>query len=391
MTTQMKTKKSRLHDQAKLKIICDELCDNIDTLLSALNIEYRQSGKMIVMSCPIHGGDNEAALNLYPEGETYRGNWKCRSHHCENIFKGSIIGFVRGVLSRSKHNWSKDGDKTCSFEETVEFCLSVLNKDISSIKISNNDKNKKNFISIVSNIVQKTEHSSTNKCNKMTRNHVINNLKIPCKYFISRGFSKEILEKYDVGLCDNKTKEMFNRAVVPIYDNDYNFVVGCTGRSIFEICEKCKSYHNPTQSCPSAENKWKYSKWKHNIDFKSQNYLYNFWFAKEFIKKTGVAVIVESPGNVWRLEESGIHNSVAIFGSSLSDRQKFCLDSSGAMTLVVLTDNDDAGRYAAEKITEKCKNTYRIYIPKISKPDIAEMTVQEINQTIKKEIENLYD
>ncbi|NDC71851.1 MAG: hypothetical protein EBZ62_00150, partial [Sphingobacteriia bacterium] len=37
--------------------------------------------------------------------------------------------------------------------------------------------------------------------------------------------------------------------------------------------------------------------------------------------KSHTAIIVESPGNVWRLEENGIHNSVALFGSSLSDRQ----------------------------------------------------------------------
>ena len=49
-------------------------------------------------------------------------------------------------------------------------------------------------------------------------------------------------------------------------------------------------------------------------------------FAKEFIKESGIVILVESPGNVWRLEEAGVHNSVAIFGSSLADRQKMILD-----------------------------------------------------------------
>jgi DNA primase len=176
---------------------------------------------------------------------------------------------------------------------------------------------------------------------------------------------------------------MTNRVVVPIYDNNYKFMVGCTGRSIYEKCESCKGFHDPHNSCPHNDDIWKYCKWKHNKDFKSQNHLYNFWFAKEHILKTGVAIIVESPGNVWRLEENGIHNSVAMFGCSLSDRQKILLDSSGAMSLVILTDNDEAGRKAADQIKIKCQNTYRVFIPNISKPDIGEMTSAEINDEIK--------
>jgi DNA primase len=92
---------------------------------------------------------------------------------------------------------------------------------------------------------------------------------------------------------------------------------------------------------------------------------------------------------VWRLEENGIHNSVGIFGSSLSDCQKILLDSSGAMNLVVLTDNDEAGNKAAQSIKQKCQNTYRIFIPKISKSDVGEMNSEEINSEIKKYLESI--
>jgi DNA primase len=78
-----------------------------------------------------------------------------------------------------------------------------------------------------------------------------------------------------------------------------------------------------------------------------------------------------------------------MFGSSLSDRQKILLDSSGAMTLVLLTDNDDAGKKAAEHIKNKCQNTYRIFIPKISKNDVGDMTPQEINDEIKEYIKRI--
>jgi 5S rRNA maturation endonuclease (ribonuclease M5) len=53
------------------------------------------------------------------------------------------------------------------------------------------------------------------------------------------------------------------------------------------------------------------------------------------------------------------------------------------MSLVILTDNDEAGRKAADQIKIKCQNTYRVFIPNISKPDIGEMTSAEINDEIK--------
>lgn len=384
MKTMTKTK-SHLNDQFKLKVICDEVCDNIESLLDSFDLEYKTNHKMISMSCPIHGGDNLSALNLYPEGDNYRGNWKCRTHNCEKTFKGSVIGFIRGILSNYKYGWQQPGDQMCSFEEAVNYALNFINKDINSIKISRTDKEKKQF----TNVVTYLNKEITQTKSKITRNQIVQSLVIPAQYYLDRNYSSEVLIKYDVGLCEKDNKEMSDRIVVPIYDNDYEYMVGCTGRSIYEKCDQCKSYHDTNINCPSNENCWKYPKWKHNSDFKSQNHLYNFWFAKKFILDTGVAIIVESPGNVWRLEENGIHNSVAIFGSSLSDRQKILLDSSGAMSLIVLTDNDEAGRKAAEQIKLKCQNTYRIFIPQISKADVGEMNSDEINNEIKSYIEKI--
>jgi len=383
MTTTMT--ESRLNDQFKLKVLCDDLCDHIEELLDHFELEYKSNGKMMSMCCPIHGGDNPSAISLYYTGDNYRGNWKCRTHNCEKIFKGSIIGFIRGIISNKKYNWEKNGDKFCSFKESVEFATKFLNKDFSNIKISNADRNKKVFTAVVGYI-----HNEVKELQKLIkRDSIVKALDIPAKYFIDRGYSAETLKKYDVGLCDKPGKEMYNRVVVPIYDDNYEYMVGCSGRSIFEKCNICSCFHNQNHTCPNKDNQWVYSKWKHSKDFKSQNHLYNFWFAKKYIMESNVAIIVESPGNVWRLEENGIHNSVGIFGSSLSDRQKVILDSSGAMSLVVLTDNDEAGKKAAEQIKSKCENTYKIYIPKITATDVGEMTTEQINEEIKPFLEKI--
>lgn len=382
----MKTmkKKYHSHDQRKLKILSDKVCDDIESLLNFFGIEYKIYAKMITMSCPIHGGDNSSALNLYPDGESYRGNWKCRTHHCEETFKSSIIGFIRGVLSHQNHGWTKDGDDMATFNDALDFAQSFVNQNIKDIKIDKKVIEKTNFINTIGYINTTIKKPS----NLVNRSKIQQSLSIPSAYFLNRGYSEQILKKYDVGDCRSGGKEMSNRSVVPVYDNDHDYMVGCTGRSIYEKCSKCESYHDYSNECPQENELWLMSKWRHSKDFKTQEYLYNYWFAKEFISKSHTAIIVESPGNVWRLEESGIHNSVAIFGSSLSDKQKMLLDISGALSLITIMDNDDAGRKAAENVNKKCHRIYNIHNIVISKDDVGSMSVDEIKNEIVPQIES---
>lgn len=365
--TMTMTKKSVSYNQNELKIICDQLCDNIEILLEALGIEHRQTSKMITMSCPIHGGDNVSALNLYPEGDTYRGNWKCRTHGCEQTFKSSIIGFIRGVISHNEMGWSKEGDPTITFANALAFAKKIVKNNFENIKVSKSTVEKNSFTSFVSNITS----SSIENIPKISRSNIRKNLLIPAEYFISRGFDTQILDKYDVGLCDKQGKEMFGRAVAPIYDSEHKHMVGCTGRSIFNKCDRCNSYHS-IGNCPSEENQWKYSKWKHNFGFKTQNHLYNMWYAKSYIHDTKTIIIVESPGNVWKLEQCGFRNSVALFGSSMSNTQKMLIDTSGAMQMILLLDNDEAGSKASDVIFKKCSRTYNVYSPKFVQTDVAD-------------------
>ena len=354
----MVKKKFRSYEQHQLQQISDMVCDNIEELLNILGItEYKLLNNMVSMSCPIHGGDNVSACNLYYTGDSYRGNWKCRTHQCEQIFKPSILGFIRGCLSHSQNNWTHNGDNMVSFNDAIEFATKLTKGDISNIPISKKEKEK----AIFTNTIKHLNKGDNSIAPKISRKTIIKNLQIPSPYFLSRNFSKEILIKYDVGECSTQGKEMYNRAVVPIYDTEHTNMVGCTGRSISELKPK----------------------WKHNDGFHANQYLYNFWYAKDFIKSSGSVILVESPGNVWRLEEAGIHNSVAIFGSSLGDRQKMLLDTSGAMTIITIMDNDEAGKRAAENIFSKCEKTYNLKNILLSYSDIADMTVSQIIEEIK--------
>ena len=85
---------------------------------------------------------------------------------------------------------------------------------------------------------------------------------------------------------------------------------------------------------------------------------------------------------MWRLEESGIHNSVAIFGTSVSVGQTQLINSSGALSLIVLLDNGEAGKAGMKKIQEQFGRLYRLYYPTISAEDVGEMNTDEITREI---------
>ena len=141
-------------------------------------------------------------------------------------------------------------------------------------------------------------------------------------------------------------KFLYNRAVVPIYDENYEYILGFTGRSIFLACVKsAKTTITQIRSVLFFPNG--------NIPLGSTNKTacIIIGMRKQSILESNVIILVESPGNVWRLEEAGIHNSVAIFGAVLNDNQKKLIDESGAMSIVCLLDNDEAGRKGIAKNT----------------------------------------
>ena len=312
-------------------------------------------------------------LNLYYNGDI-RVHYKCRTHQCEDIFGSSLISLIRGGLSKQKYGWKIRGDKEASFNEAVEFILAFTQQDFDKLKGThdNLDTDKLRFSSLVNSFEMPNQEQQGVE-DVFYRNSV----DIPSQYYLQRDYSIEILDKYGVGTCTRRGRALYQRAVVPIYEDSGKFIVGFSGRSIFKQCEQCKHYHDPTKECHF------FPKWKHTAGFQKENWLYNYWSAKDIILATGVIVLVESPGNVWRLEEAGIHNSVAIFGTHLSQNQKKIIDSSGAFSIICLLDNDEAGKKGAKKIYDQCANMYRIYFPKFEGNDIGDINVDVVTQDIK--------
>ena len=375
MTTSHSHKNTyKYKDQAKLNALTNLVVQHIDKIYNYFNIEPSyKNDTLMKSSCFIHGGDNTTALNLYYNADI-RVHYKCRTHQCEDIFGSSLISLVRGGLSQARYNWKVNGDKEASFNETVEFLLQITGQDFGKINSVGTtlDEDKLKFSSLINNFTT-PEVQNTGISIDLYRTKV----EIPATYYLQRGYSIEVLDKYDVGTCKRHKRPLYQRAVVPIYDESGKIILGFSGRSIHAECSKCKHYHDPEKKCHF------FPKWKHTAGFKKENCLYNYWYAKEHIIKSGVIVLVESPGNVWRLEEAGIHNSVAMFGAYLSNNQKKIIDASGAFSIVCLLDKDEAGKKGTQKIYEQCSKMYRLYSPQFEQNDIGDIDVDVVTSDIK--------
>lgn len=382
MTTQTK-KKSHLNND-KLNVIADEIVDQLDDILEYFQVKFKKNLNKYYGPCPIHEGDGSTnPWNLYHKGDIYRGNWKCRSHGCEKVFKPTAIGLVRGMLSKEKYQWAKNGDKTATFEETMTWISKWLKKDLDKISVDYKQIEKKRFVNQTMWMASKQGETL-----KLTPEQVRSALRFPSAYFLERGYSKDILEKYDIGDCTKTGREMTNRAVIPIYDLEHKYIVGCSGRSIYKKCDKCELYHAPQCTCPNDENKHWYFKWKHNKGFLAEQNLFNLWFAASHIDASHSIILCESPGNVLRLEESGIHNSVALFGTNLSEAQLNKLYSYQIYTVNLLFDNDEAGKQATSLIRDKLSNIFNVNIIQLESNinDVGELTSQEVETKIKPKV-----
>tara|TARA_R110000824_G_scaffold63313_2_gene166645 strand:+ start:1985 stop:3127 length:1143 start_codon:yes stop_codon:yes gene_type:complete len=370
-------KSKDLHfDYDLIEEVKDMACANIEELLTELAVDFRENGKMLVGPCPVHCGDNLSAWNLYPDGEEVRGYWVCRTHHCEKkrgpnnklLYGSTIVGFVRGVLSQQK-------GYVATYKESVDFLVNFLGyKSLSEIKKPNTETiERRKYASSM----KKLSLSPKQETSGWSRDRLRNMLEVPAKYYINRGYSSEILDKYDVGLYNKR-----NRVVVPVYDDKYKYVAGFLGRSIHPQCGKCKKWHESNSPCPETGYEIKESEKWLNGSFQSTNYLYNYWFATEHIQKKGVAILVEGAGDVWRLEQNGVHIGLGLFGTELTDPQRILLDRSGALSIIALLDPDKAGREGAKKLKSQLGRQYRMYFPN-TREDVGDLNADEITEDIK--------
>lgn len=349
--------------------LTNECCENISDVLLQLGIHYKNSYRRLVGCCPIHGGDNPSAFNLYPQGEEVRGYWVCRTHHCEKKWKATLVGLIHAMLSAEQ-------GKQIPWTAAVDWMIKFLGyKSITDVKTPTTSEILKNG---QANAIHKLNIKPQQKTTGWTRERVRKTLEIPAEYFVNRGYSRDILDKYDIGFYPK-----VGRVLAPMYDDDHKNALGFVGRSIYERCEKCKLFHKPGEACPvDIADQFKAAKWKNSEGFDTGNYLYNYWFAREHIIKSNLIILVEGVGDVLKLEMSGIHNAVALFGTNISDEQVSVIEGSWASNIIVLLDTDEAGIEGCKNIQQQFKRTHKLYFPNVEGKDVGGMQVDRITAEI---------
>lgn len=305
--------------------------DQILQILNHFDVQYTEYSNLAVGPCPVHGGDNHSAFNVnIDEDSDFFGNWFCNTQKCHEG-KHDFISLIMILGKCSRADAQKYIEIPQESQDTV----------LSFFKRRNKPK--------------KTGPS---------RNQIRTKLKLVPEYYLNKGFSREILDEFDVGLCVRPQTQMENRIVFPVYDGEH--MVGCTGRTIND---------NPI--------KWKVSK-----GFNKSNFLYGYWKSEDFIRKSKTIILVEGQGDVLKLHQAGIKNAVGIFGSALSEAQEFLIQRSGALNIVIYMDPDEAGEKARKDIVKKMSllfNIYHVYTDK----DAGDMSVEEIKEKVLPQLKGL--
>ena len=342
------TKQLNSLDLNKVK---DVIFSDIHKLLDSFNLEYECYGTSIFMRCPIHeGSDNNRALSI----STDLRFWRCWTRGCHEAYHTDIFGFIKGVLSQ---------EKEASFSDVIKHICQVY--DVSSLKntkTTSNHSTVNNEFSQCVNIFKskpKTERipnlENITTCGKS-------------EYFESRGFTRDTLRYFEVEDCLSKHDPMRYRAIIPVHCKQ--------GKKVGYIARATKEYITP---------KYLFSK-----NFKKTDYLYNSHRAIEKSRQASCVFLVEGQGDVWRLYEAGVNNCVGLFGKDISQQQKTKLLRSGITTLVILTDNDQAGRESKVKIQRSLNRMFNLKFPRMSRKDVGDMSVNRIQEDILPQVKGLY-
>lgn len=332
----------------------DIIFKDIYKLLDSFNLEYTQDGDNIFMKCPIHeGSDNPNALSISLDKKV----WRCWTRGCQDHYSCNIWGFIKGVLG------------TDSFSEALKYVCNLY--DVNGVSKSDNRNNSNSYIDDEFGDLVRRISSTQHQTTEVIQESLVTRPSTeaaPSPYFLSRGYREETLQFFGVRDSNDTTGSFKNRAVIPINNAD-GVEIGYIGRATRDFIQP----------------KYIWSK-----GFRKSQHLYNYHNATGAILGTDSLFLVEGQGDVWRLWECGVKNVVGLFGREISSTQKRLLLNSGATKLVVLTDNDQAGRESKIKIKREMGRLFKLVFPKMSNKDLGDMQQDKIQKQILNNLRGYY-
>jgi len=320
-----------------------EALQRIENILNRLSIKWEQrSPQRINILCPVHNSTDLSSSCIY----LTNGNYQCWSRGCNTSIGNNFLNLIRWSLSQNKE-WQVNWEDVKAF---------IANEEVVSDR------------KIQDHIEEDIFYIDPAKYPPVST---------PSKYYIDRGFTPEVLNRYGVGDC--KTFPYHDRAIVPV-NCPGGKLMGFSGRSHHEKCAKCEYYHSKYNICIKDDDEYKqfYSKWFHSSKMKKTKTLYGI---DKCDLSHGKIVLVEGPSCVWRLSEFMIP-AAAVLGRTFNRSQADILKRNRVTKIFLISDEDVPGQEFKAKFIEEWYTEFEITVTKLPKKDVSEMTDEEIEKHI---------
>ncbi len=324
--------------------------DAIEKILNSLGLEYTNNGQGYAMPCPIHQGDNPVGLSIRAKD----GFWTCWTHGCHKGHRRNLVGFI-------------EASQGLSWGEATELVRSVAGEHFLFTPAASTEKTRfiKDMTIPEAPVLQKM----------VTKQEVMSRFNLgEANYFTrEKGITLDTLREFGVFACDNPGKFFHNRVVIPLYDRAGEWVIGCSGRTIYERCPNCEKHHAPQYEC---ENAIVCCKWKHSKDLRHT--LYNLWNYRD----EESVILVEGPVDCWKFHQAGIKNVMAVLGAALTAEQRLILEGLPIFRVLIAMDGDIPGQKASNAISGQLARLYNTEILDMPKGGPSSLSIQELQECL---------
>jgi DNA primase len=303
---------------------------DLRSILHACGIEIiSQSGFDFLCLCPFHHNTDSPAFAV----SYAKGLYICYNQNCNS--SGDILDLVKKLTNRNDFEAMRfiSANKLSSAQLLEEELKELLD-------------DKPDFVEFSQETLNKLGIDRSNS-------------KEACSYFMSRNINNEAMDYFNLGYSEKQ-----GMVTVPLHSPD-GIPVGIIGRSILG-----KSFKN-------------------SVNLPRNKTMFNLHRAK---REGGTIIVVESSFDVIRLWQAGYPNAVATLGGSISDINIQHLNKYSS-TIIIMTDNDLAGRALGNTIANKLRNKNVLWAkynhneiyPHMAK-DVGDLTDEEIKTCIKNAI-----
>jgi DNA primase len=305
---------------------------DLRSILRSCNIDVvSETGTDFLCLCPFHHNTDSPAF----AASYSKGLYVCYNQNCNS--SGTILDLVMKLTNRNHF-------------EALRF--------ISANKLTDAEKLDEELKNLLNDKPEFVEFSQKVQ-DKLHEDLFVNDINASQAYFKTRHIYEDAWKYFGLGYSTGQ-----QMVTVPLHSPD-GILVGVIGRSV-----EGKSFKN-SPNLPRNKT------------------LFNLHRAK---REGGTIIVVESSFDAIRLWQAGFPNAVATLGGSISDINIQNLNKYSS-TIILMTDNDFAGKALGMTIANKLKNKNVLWArydhnnvyPHMAK-DVGDLTDEEIKMCIKNAI-----